>query len=540
MSVTITHPHIASRTHTIKTTPSTPLKQLVIEAVEKFSLGSPDAFGLKHGRTTLDLGLNIRFANLAQGAKLTLIPVQNAPSGPVIVALQTPDGERLVDKFSADTLLWDILRNWESRNAALNLTNRKDVVERGMMKVKKEVYMMPVCVLMNKEFSTVEALQNTTLRKAGLSSGNGVIRVLLRPTELSEMCAPASTTPVEPHSVSAPSNPAASHIESALSSAGAVETHAQETPPGLLSTPIAITASASETADQRPSSSVSMKGSVVLKGEVSKPATGPVFKSSDSSVSVLATNVTLPDSFYELSSAELRVLVARSGGNGGSAGSNAPLMTKAMRDREVALKRSKYPKTMIRVRFADHRTIQCGFLSGDKLKVLYSKVASVLATPTRSFVLYTTPPMRILDAEQSFWDAGLAPACLVYFKWKEGDDRLSSDGSDWIAPEWRARIQPFPDTGDRKAEPVPSRTSSEASPASPSVPTPASKRPAWLPPVRGASAASSSSNSGLQREESQPPLYGDERDQPNSGGGISSTNRTAAASKKPKWFKIGK
>jgi hypothetical protein len=53
--------------------------------------------------------------------------------------------------------------------------------------------------------------------------------------------------------------------------------------------------------------------------------------------------VELPDSFFELTSVELKALLdgqkARS-----KAAENAPLMTKTMREREAAVRRQKYPK----------------------------------------------------------------------------------------------------------------------------------------------------------------------------------------------------
>jgi hypothetical protein len=40
---------------------------------------------------------------------------------------------------------------------------------------QKAVYMFPVMILMNKEFNTLEALQQTSLRDAGIVSGNAVV-----------------------------------------------------------------------------------------------------------------------------------------------------------------------------------------------------------------------------------------------------------------------------------------------------------------------------------------------------------------------------
>ncbi|KAJ3175861.1 Tether containing UBX domain for GLUT4 [Geranomyces variabilis] len=643
-SVTVLHPHQNAKSCSIKTTPSTSLRQVVADALTAFRLDAdPNTFGLKNGRNMLDLGLNMRFANLPQGAKLQLIPVAaySVAPGPVNVALQTPEGERLVDKFAIDTTLWGVLRTWETRNQNLNLTNRKGVVERGMLKLKKDVYMMPVCVMMNKEvpdafignvkarlkscaqllfctvqFSTVESLQRTTLQQAGLSSGSGVIRVLLRACDLSEMIGSrsASPAPVAAAPTPAAASPAASPNISpqAEASANVVPPPSQaREPASTLAAPEATSTDATPSLpastlptvnentgsgpapmeiDIEPLQVLPMKdyGSSVshyveealvkptpMEVDVTKepnnascgdsgllersgstgnsaaatehsggPATPPPLED-ESAMKVFYpppdgvpyNQIVLPDSFYQLTSTELRVLLARSGGNSGS-GSDAPLMTKAMRDREAALKRNKYPKTMTRVRFADRRLVQCGFMSGDKISALYAALKPLLANPARAFVLYTTPPMRVLDASQTFWEAGLAPACLVYFKWADGE---GDGGDDWLASDWRAKMQPFPESSVSEASGVP--TASNAEVAAAAAASRESKRPAWLPAVPSSSSSSSRpQSSGSSGGQDGGGLFGDERDGGDAGRGGRGDDGGAngSGSKKPKWFKIGK
>ncbi|KAJ3157311.1 Tether containing UBX domain for GLUT4 [Geranomyces variabilis] len=617
-SVTVLHPSQVAKSCSIKTTPSTSLRQVVADALTAFRLDAdPNTFGLKHGRNALDLGLNMRFANLPQGAKLQLIPVasSSAAPGPVNVALQTPEGERLVDKFAIDTTLWDLLRTWEARNQNLNLTNRKGVVERGMLKLKKDVYMMPVCVLMNKEFSTVESLQSTTLQQAGLSSGSGVIRVLLRACDISEMTGSRSASPAPMPAASTPAaaNPADSQNEpQAEPSASVVPPPSQAPePPNILAVapevtttnatpslpaltlpnmveranngpapmdididppralpikdyganvshyveealvePTSMDVDAAKEANNAPNGDAelpktSKSMSSFAATEQSGGSKNPPQADDDSAIKVFHpppdgvpyNQIVLPDSFYQLTSTELRVLLARStGGNG--AGSDAPLMTKAMRDREAALKRNKYPKTMIRIRFADRRLVQCGFMSGDKISALYAALKPLLANPARAFVLYTTPPMRVLDAAQTFWEAGLAPACLIYFKWADGE---GDGGDDWLAPDWRAKAQPFPDS--RAAEPSGVLTTSDATAAAAAASLRESKRPAWLPAVPSSSSSSSRpQSSGPSGGQGGGGLFGDERDGGDAGcgGRGDGGGASGSGSKKPKWFKVGK
>ncbi|KAJ3156652.1 hypothetical protein HDU86_003876 [Geranomyces michiganensis] len=197
-----------------------------------------------------------------------------------------------------------------------------------------------------------------------------------------------------------------------------------------------------------------------------------------------------------------------------------------MRDREAALKRNKYPKTMIRVRFADRRLVQCGFMSGDMISALYAAVKPLLANPGRAFVLYTTPPMRVLDVSQTFWEAGLAPACLVYFKWADGE---GDGGDDWLAPDWQAKLKPFPVLSATTGASDDAPTLANGDVAS----SRESKRPAWLPPVPTPQTSGSSAPGGG--------LFGDERDGGDTGrGSRGESGASSSGSKKPKWFKIGK
>ncbi|KAJ3215272.1 hypothetical protein HK099_006441 [Clydaea vesicula] len=150
-------------------------------------------YQLKYRREFLDLSLSVRFANLPPGAKLVLVQGRSKSAAPsqVSIALQLDEGGRLMGKFSSDTVLWEILKFFESTNSSLNLTTRSEIptqknntlFKKFTESGKKKFYQMPVCVFMNKEYNTIPILKQTSLRDAGLTSGNGVIRVLLKCTD---------------------------------------------------------------------------------------------------------------------------------------------------------------------------------------------------------------------------------------------------------------------------------------------------------------------------------------------------------------------
>uniref|UniRef100_A0A1D1XF21 Tether containing UBX domain for GLUT4 n=1 Tax=Anthurium amnicola TaxID=1678845 RepID=A0A1D1XF21_9ARAE len=183
---------------TIKTTPTMPLKEIVKLVCDKQGYTDVENYGLKQNKTTLDLSLSIRFANLAPGAKLELIRVTTPKAHrEVTIALQMEDGGRIVEKFLSTTTLWEILLHFEntSQDRSLNLTRRtapasvpqsKKVWKKlGGKLNNKHFYQQPVCILLNKEYGTVPLLKSTSLQSAGITSGNILLRVLFRHTELS-------------------------------------------------------------------------------------------------------------------------------------------------------------------------------------------------------------------------------------------------------------------------------------------------------------------------------------------------------------------
>ncbi|RIA95236.1 hypothetical protein C1645_816969 [Glomus cerebriforme] len=181
----------------IKTTPMMPLKEIAKLACDKQGYTDVENYGLKQNKKNLDLSLSVRFANLAPGAKLELIRV-NTPKAPseVSIALQMDDGGRIIGKFLSSTTLWEILLHFEntSQDKSLNLTRRTAPVpvsqsKKGMWKKikpnNKLFYQEPVCILLNKEYGNITLLKSTSLQSAGITSGNVLLRLLFRHTELS-------------------------------------------------------------------------------------------------------------------------------------------------------------------------------------------------------------------------------------------------------------------------------------------------------------------------------------------------------------------
>ncbi|KAF9904701.1 Tether containing UBX domain for GLUT4 [Linnemannia zychae] len=182
----------------IKTTPAMSLRQVVNTVCEKQGYSEPETYGLKSGKNFLDLSLSIRHANIAAGAKLELARIPKDRSAPthVDLALRLEEGGGSVQSFAITSTLWDVLLGFErASNGTLNLTRRTGVPQPtsknifSLQRIKKavkpstEVYLLPVVILLEREYVSIQTLKTTTLQLAGLVRGNSAFRVLMRYTD---------------------------------------------------------------------------------------------------------------------------------------------------------------------------------------------------------------------------------------------------------------------------------------------------------------------------------------------------------------------
>ncbi|XP_059201628.1 tether containing UBX domain for GLUT4 [Centropristis striata] len=160
-AVTVLTPN--GRRQTVKVSPNTPLLQVLEDVCKKHGF-NPDDHGLKFQRTTVDLTLPWRFANLPNNAKLEIVTStrkQAVADSQVRIALQMEDGSRLQGSFSSGQSLWDLLTHFPQ----ISLSESEST---------------PVCVYMRDEVSGEEALKKTTLKSLGLTGGSAIVRFLLK------------------------------------------------------------------------------------------------------------------------------------------------------------------------------------------------------------------------------------------------------------------------------------------------------------------------------------------------------------------------
>ncbi|PWN44261.1 hypothetical protein IE81DRAFT_321406 [Ceraceosorus guamensis] len=148
-----------------------------------------------------------------------------------------------------------------------------------------------------------------------------------------------------------------------------------------------------------------------------------------------ASRIASSDSDPKPTAAELKA--AFGGALSGRNGPDAPLMTKAMREKEDArLGRVKkqYTDVRIRIRFPSRHQLEAVFPIEATINAAYDFVRSHLNAQGQkaSFILYQTPPKRDLGEKdvklkgKTFGEMGFAPQAVLMLRWEKADWNTST------------------------------------------------------------------------------------------------------------------
>ncbi|KAI8865809.1 hypothetical protein GQ42DRAFT_151457 [Ramicandelaber brevisporus] len=350
----------------------------------------------------------------------------------------------------------------------------------GSMKSNgEEYYLMPSCRVMNKRFDSLELLKKTSLQSLGLNSGNHAIRVAFLPTRLTLAMLNSEHDRIdgvpiqqqqqpqqpEPQQQQQQQQPQQSTTTTTATAATASQQQQQSQPPSpavsastkgqsqpTVSAPASVSASnasimsaattTSNTSIQPPPvSSAPSLTKIVDESILDNPASSMVVLAPVSAESAAAAKPVIeevPDSFFELTPAEAKQLMAANA-RAAAAATDAPLKTQAMRDAELREKQNKHPTTVIRVRFPDRLQLQFTLRSTDTIQALYDVVRVALRSDVGKFKLHVAPPARdLLNMTQSMHDAHLVPASIVHFTSLDGSDRGPGP---FLSQEYMAKAQ---------------------------------------------------------------------------------------------------
>ncbi|KAK1754958.1 GLUT4 regulating protein TUG-domain-containing protein [Echria macrotheca] len=377
----------------VKVMPTTYLVDVLDEACQKLSLNS-DRYLLKHKQKNVDLTGPFRTSGLSPGAKLELVIKSSSPSV-ISIALDIA-GRRVVKKLPSDMTLWQVLRQFETAEAGLNITGRGSPksVDGGQL-----YYERPVVNIMGRDYFELPDLQKT-LSQCGINSGSMVLRVSFRNTEQTlyeameqistylkdvepataaeenkETAAPSAVEPTPESKVSEPSEQAPNPPEQTAESSEKAAEPAPLVDAPPMPSPQPTTAGDAMDIDQPSASST--------PADRLQPTS--VFSAPSSSTPV-ATQIQEDDSVYEptIAHAQLRQqhLLARTQNT--RLKSDAELAADAA---EAAAKLAKITKVEVKVRFPDQTSAQWVVTPAETGAFLYQAVRGVMAHPSQPFRL---------------------------------------------------------------------------------------------------------------------------------------------------------
>ncbi|KAI3634832.1 hypothetical protein MIR68_007213 [Amoeboaphelidium protococcarum] len=468
MSVNV---HYNGKSVKVKASPNSVLNQIKVEACQLLKLNDESMFGLKwitisnnksssnvagggskksNGSQLLDLSLSLRYANIPLNSRLDLVQLTatNAARGQssvlssnaagnaqsVLVALQLEDA-RLKLQFPSTCTLLDILLKFEDQQSSASSNQSILYKSHGAKKSignllkltdqkKDPSYLQPVILVANREFNTLQQLSATTLSSIGVNSGNVLLRCSFKQSEMSLEQAQRF---IEIYQSQAEDRKAGINQEVlASSSSSQSQSAAHKSQQQLQQNESLSVDSTRQQIEQKQASQNVIKDDSVVQSSsqqqddvksAAKAVLGEikVYKISDNQPS--ATNLNLPDSYYEISAGDLKTIMQQSAAKNST---DQPLLTKALRDKMDMEKERKYPHTVIRFKFQEQQLM---------VETLFESSVSTIADLYRfmdgclhsqdladKYYLFTAPPMKRLDksSNSTLYKSGLSPSAVVH------------------------------------------------------------------------------------------------------------------------------
>ncbi|KAF0313678.1 Tether containing UBX domain for GLUT4 [Amphibalanus amphitrite] len=404
MSVTVLCP--GGRRQVVKVTPNTSLLQILEEACGKQKLDAK-SFNLMHYNRRLDLSSSVRFASLPNRAQLELAASEESRvDSDVTLALQLPDGQRLVKQFPCAATLYEVLADHSV--------------------LPSDDFTVPVCIYARREVAGAAALKATTIRSLGLTGGKAILRYAPRPANQeagsqAHVSAPL-VKPAAPDSQSAPLAAAASQSQTVVSPgrddvttgpAPAVcdVTQASSEPvlaagaaPAATEQPMAVDEASAEASRATSSTSEdaflvegASLGSSAGSSQMEVQEERAVFLGERQAVAFSLDDAAsgsaqpeLPDDFFDVTVDDARRRLAQLREEL-SAMDNSPLLTagqrEARRQADLLTRLSAHRHCAVRVQFPDRLVLQGVFLSTDTVQAVMDFTAQFLEDPAAKFTL---------------------------------------------------------------------------------------------------------------------------------------------------------
>ncbi|XP_012278679.1 tether containing UBX domain for GLUT4 isoform X3 [Orussus abietinus] len=406
-SVTVLTPN--GRRQNVRVTPDTTILQVIEEVCQKHGFNSEE-YDAKHYNRILDADTSFRFTGLSNNAQLEMV-LRSKPRSVsnVTLCIQLENGERVTGQFSPGISLNQILKE-------LCLDQTLDTAI--LVYTHREIY--------------GQELDKTTLRLLGLNRGRAMMRLIHRhPDQLktqANVCTPLHRKSSEANVATSQSTgrsvePAQNTVHEnqlTVSSQDVAQEKIEE--PGPVIQPVQDVETSSSTnpvistvgdADQSylPATEDMEIGNAKFLGE----RNALVFNQADARA---IPHDELPSSFFELTVDDVRLLW-RDAKRRREELEETPLAISAHRqlqeDKNTLNQLNKYRRTVIRIQFPNQMVLQGLFGPLETIQAIIDFVKIYLSDPDSEFVLYTTPPKKVLSPSSRLIEEHLVPSAIIHY-----------------------------------------------------------------------------------------------------------------------------
>ncbi|KOC60264.1 Tether containing UBX domain for GLUT4 [Habropoda laboriosa] len=398
------------RRQNVQVTLNTTILQILEEVCKKHGYNTDD-YDLKHFNHILDPNAIFRFTGLANNAQLEVVPCKKIRStSAVTIGIQLENGERLMGEFIPNTSLTEVLKN----------VKLDEDLEKIML------------VYMHQMISGAEALKNTTLKSLGLNNGKAILRVIHRKPQTMNTIASTSSETLNIHknaninkqndknkcSLTMDTNKTSDSIllKEETHELKKLEECSQSTQRDKENQMLPSTSKDDCVEKQTLVYSCNKReiddlNNVEFLGE----RNALVFNQA----SIQGTfRDELPDDFYDLTVDDAKILL-RDVKRYRQQLEEAPLLTNVQRklnqDKQTLNQLHKYRYTIIRIQFPDEFVLQGLFRPMERVQTIKDFIKNYLIDANSDFIIFTTPPKRILDPKSHLINENLVPSAIIHY-----------------------------------------------------------------------------------------------------------------------------
>ncbi|XP_071862228.1 tether containing UBX domain for GLUT4 isoform X2 [Bombus fervidus] len=395
------------RRQNVGVTPNTTILQILEEVCQKHGY-NVDSYDLKHFNHILDPNAILRFAGLANNAQLEMVPCTKIrPISNVTIGIQLENGERLMNEFTPNVTLAEILKH----------VNFNEDLEKIIL------------IYMHREISGLEALKNTTLKSLGLVNGKAVLRLIQK----------------RPQSIDT------NETSECMISTGKQTQKLRELKTCSQNEERKIMKREYENNIIPSTSTDNYTGNQILLQPCNKHETDDLnnieFLGERNALVFDQTTIQrkfrdeLPDDFYDLTVDDAKILL-RDAKRYRKELEEAPLLTNIQRqsnqEKRILNQLNKYHYTIIRIQFPDQFVLQGLFQPMETVQAIKDFIKCYLIDANSDFIIFTTPPKRSLNPNSRLVNENLVPCAIVYYS---GSSALKLDVKEKFTDPKKVELQ---------------------------------------------------------------------------------------------------